>query len=1025
MKKQLFRWMFALAILLPCLLISVSAETVLVPLDVSGLESEHEYAKNFEETWTISRPGALSITLTFDSRTSFDVRDYLYIYDNAGKQVGKYADTSLAGKTITVSGDRVRLKLDSYDKSSGAWGFKVVSAMAAVDPDWRATVVVGEVRHGSLRVDKTTAADGEMVTVTAVPEDGYHLRALYVNGQLSGSSFSIPYVDTGIVTVTADFLPIGTIEDFGSCGDAVCWAMYESGELYIYGSGDMFDYDRSSADQPWSKYVSSITDITVDNGVTGIGMFAFYDCEQLASVTIGTDVVLIGIRAFHVSTIGHVFYMGDAAKWETIVDAGGNGCITNAERHYITARSDIVTVTTEPCENGTVSAPTMAAKGEKITVTAAPATGYKLNKLYANGVEQAGRTFAVPGNSQTLAITAEFVLARPGETMVSGGSCGADVYWTLYENGELYIYGEGDMDDLYCCSWDDDRTDIPWWSWHDAVKTVTIEAGVTYVGSDAFYECTSLTSLTLPDSVTTIGSSAFSGCTNLTSLTLPDSVTTIGSSAFSGCTNLTSITIPDSVTEIIGSAFENCTSLTIVVIPEGVSEISDYMFKGCTKLTTVVIGNDSATIGSQAFYNCGRLSRLEFLSDAPISVASDAFYNCICLTTYYHEGTVGWPTNGTWQGYPLVMIPMEKTYQITVSTPANGTLFVDRTSGKAGETVTVMTSPASGYLLDAILVDGKAINGNSFTISGNHTVTASFVKKPVYTTSFAGTTVSMTEVLDLNFMFNKSTLNGISGAYAELDGPNGLQTVQQADWGTHGSTYYKVTYQGLSARQMTDEITVTVYNSDGTPLSDPYTNSIRDYAGRALASSSADAYTKTLIVDMLNYGAAAQVNFKYNTGDLANALLTDAQKALGTNGTRAYSDKSQKIMNNVGSTFNLASRLELNMYFNKMTVTDDVYALVKLTHHNGTQQITVRIDGSEFNNAQNNYTIVPIAEIVAADGRQLVTCEVYEGNTMVAKGVDSLESYVARAMKSNATTNKWLEEVLDFSDSAYNFLHNR
>ncbi|WP_461257715.1 leucine-rich repeat protein [Treponema sp. R80B11-R83G3] len=59
--------------------------------------------------------------------------------------------------------------------------------------------------------------------------------------------------------------------------------------------------------------------------------------------------------------------------------------------------------------------------------------------------------------------------------------------------------------------------------------------------------CTTLVGIILPDSVTSIGSSAFTNCTSLTSVTLLNNAefTTIGSSAFSGCTSLASITIPD------------------------------------------------------------------------------------------------------------------------------------------------------------------------------------------------------------------------------------------------------------------------------------------------------------------------------------------------------------------------------------------------------------------------------------------------------------------------------------------------
>ncbi|MBO4451696.1 MAG: leucine-rich repeat domain-containing protein [Bacteroidaceae bacterium] len=101
------------------------------------------------------------------------------------------------------------------------------------------------------------------------------------------------------------------------------------------------------------------------------------------------------------------------------------------------------------------------------------------------------------------------------------------------------------------------------------VSSITYEGNcyeVLGVGSSAFSNCTSLTSLTLPNSVTSIGSSAFSGCTGLTSLTLPNSVTSINDYAFSGCSSLTSLTIPANVTTIGEKAFSDCSGLTSIVV---------------------------------------------------------------------------------------------------------------------------------------------------------------------------------------------------------------------------------------------------------------------------------------------------------------------------------------------------------------------------------------------------------------------------------------------------------------------------
>ena len=64
------------------------------------------------------------------------------------------------------------------------------------------------------------------------------------------------------------------------------------------------------------------------------------------------------------------------------------------------------------------------------------------------------------------------------------------------------------------------------------------------IGSLAFSQCLSITSVTIPQGVTSIGGSVFSGCVALTSVTLPQGATSIGGSAFYGCTSLTSVTIP-------------------------------------------------------------------------------------------------------------------------------------------------------------------------------------------------------------------------------------------------------------------------------------------------------------------------------------------------------------------------------------------------------------------------------------------------------------------------------------------------
>lgn len=70
---------------------------------------------------------------------------------------------------------------------------------------------------------------------------------------------------------------------------------------------------------------------------------------------------------------------------------------------------------------------------------------------------------------------------------------------------------------------------------------IKIKEGTTSIKSDAFKNCTGLTSITIPNSVTNIKNYAFNNCTSLTSITIPDSITSIGYGAFNGCNSLTAV----------------------------------------------------------------------------------------------------------------------------------------------------------------------------------------------------------------------------------------------------------------------------------------------------------------------------------------------------------------------------------------------------------------------------------------------------------------------------------------------------
>ena len=157
---------------------------------------------------------------------------------------------------------------------------------------------------------------------------------------------------------------------------------------------------------------------------------------------------------------------------------------------------------------------------------------------------------------------------------------------------------------------------------------------LTSIGDSAFYECSSLTSISLPAGVTSIGEGAFAECRSLTSITLPAGVTSIGPSAFNCCRSLTSITLPAGVTSIGPSAFYNCSILASITLPAGVTSIGEMAFEGCRSLTSIDLPDNLTSIGKLAFNWCSSLTSIS-LPAGVTSIGMFAFAGCGSLAQVY------------------------------------------------------------------------------------------------------------------------------------------------------------------------------------------------------------------------------------------------------------------------------------------------------------------------------------------------------------------------------------------------------
>ncbi|MDE6606860.1 MAG: Ig-like domain-containing protein, partial [Lachnospiraceae bacterium] len=152
---------------------------------VEELESIHNYPDNCSDFWVYTKEGAQTLYLTFDDRTELeDSRDYLYVYDNEGTQIGKYTGKQLAGKSIEVSGDSVKIKLVS-DSTGTAWGFKVTSVRGSGDADNNEYLVTFDSQGG-------TSVSAVIVTKGAAvdePEPPVKKNYLFIGWYLDGKQY--------------------------------------------------------------------------------------------------------------------------------------------------------------------------------------------------------------------------------------------------------------------------------------------------------------------------------------------------------------------------------------------------------------------------------------------------------------------------------------------------------------------------------------------------------------------------------------------------------------------------------------------------------------------------------------------------------------------------------------------------------------------------------------------------------------------------------------------------------------------
>ena len=397
----------------------------------------------------------------------------------------------------------------------------------------------------------------------------------------------------------------------------VRWTL-EDGVLTFYGTGPMTDYTLYN-----HPNVGEITSAVIEDGVTTIGAYAFYRCENLTSVVIPDSVVHIGEYAFagcglnsldlpdHLKEIENNAFAGCSGVREleipesvTTIGASAFFNLYRLEHLVIPAG---VTEIGERAFSGSVEVDEIIFEGS------APQIG-------TDAFESVKALVRYPEEDPSWT---ESVMQNYGGTLTW-----SNMEWTL-EDGVLTLSGSGDMSDFYSKQNYSIISQAPWWPYRDSIKSVVMEDGITSIGSCAFYQCQNLTSVVIPDGVTSIGDYAFCA-SSLAEIEIPDSVSSIGAHAFAGCM-FSSVTIPENVTAIAPHTFESCKNLTEFPVHDGITSIGESAFRYCESLTEIALHPGITSIADWVFAGCSGLTEVR-IPDYIVSIGRGLWmYWIVCL----------------------------------------------------------------------------------------------------------------------------------------------------------------------------------------------------------------------------------------------------------------------------------------------------------------------------------------------------------------------------------------------------------
>ena len=448
-----------------------------------------------------------------------------------------------------------------------------------------------------------------------------------------------------------DSLPIETNNrkkmDEGNIGE-LTWVVYDDGTLVISGEGEMPEcnviYDDGNCFgvgipwTPWFDYRESITAIVIESGVTTIKYYVFDECSPIVSIAIPKSVTSIENNIF------------DRCNNLTSINVESENPNYSSDKDVLFNKDKTILIYCPKGKAGDYVIPSGVTSIEKSAFSGCSSL---TSITISSGVTTIGKWAFFDCNSLT--------------------SINVESENENYSSDKGVLFNKNKTILIYCPK--------------GKAGDYVIPNGVTDIESDAFRQCSSLTSITISSGVTAIIEvPVFSGCSNLISINvesenanyssdngvlfsknktilihcpsgktgdyvIPNGVTSIGERAFSGCDNLASITLHSGVISIERFVFFGCSNLTSINVESGNANYSSdngVLFNKdktilirCPKGKTgdYVIPSGVITIEDLAFFDCRKLT-LVTIPNGVTKIGGSTFSGCSSLISIAIPSTV-------------------------------------------------------------------------------------------------------------------------------------------------------------------------------------------------------------------------------------------------------------------------------------------------------------------------------------------------------------------------------------------------